>query len=306
MSDSESKSEEIINPLKKRKLSETNIFNNKDYKKIFVKLDEKLDEKVLDEKVLDEKIEQVLLVQEQSPGIVEELILEKLPVIEQVNDKSENNIKCDLLNDDDGYYIPYITQLYKNISPKQNFVPDDGSEKPERGLVNKISVNDIYTIVKHWEDNDKAYEQLEYGSRVLLEPLGLKSFYNNKSVLWRDNLVPSKTHGHTQSTITVSLLNKLENNYWADEIKRKKENKQSTQIKVQRHLIVWRHLNKGALIPKDFHISHCDHEDNVLNLIAESREWNESRKICKLKKLYKKTDANGVILCPHRFYHPCT
>ena len=49
--------------------------------------------------------------------------------------------------------------------------------------------------------------------------------------------------------------------------------------KVLVHHIYWRFKNDFQLIDPTLHISHCDAESEVLHLVAESRDLNESRKI---------------------------
>jgi len=90
----------------------------------------------------------------------------------------------------------------------------------------------------------------------------------------------------------------LDIDYWG--------NNDINQFKVLRHLVVWRYLNDYVLIPDGLQISHCDHDTTILNLVAESRDLNESRKYCHKYKWYMKTDSNTTILCPHRSYHPCS
>jgi hypothetical protein len=77
------------------------------------------------------------------------------------------------------------------------------------------------------------------------------------------------------------------------------------------HLIVWRYQNKGQLIDSNLHISHCDADHSLLNLVQESPQMNESRKYCHLFGWYSKhrpeeqKNGKGILVCPH-YWHPCT
>jgi hypothetical protein len=79
----------------------------------------------------------------------------------------------------------------------------------------------------------------------------------------------------------------------------KKQNKQLV------HLLYYRKFNKGAPIPTDLHISHLDADQQVLNLTAESRDVNESRKYCHLFGWYKTLPGEDRPRCPH-WEDPCT
>ncbi len=71
------------------------------------------------------------------------------------------------------------------------------------------------------------------------------------------------------------------------------------------HLIWWRYENRGALINSDLTISHCDANHQLLHLVQESRDANESRKYCHLFKWYKTKEGEDKPRCPH-WEHPCT
>jgi len=71
------------------------------------------------------------------------------------------------------------------------------------------------------------------------------------------------------------------------------------------HLIWYRYVNEGAMIPDDQHISHLDADQQVLHLTAETRELNESRKYCHLFGWYKNLPGEDRPRCPH-WENPCT
>lgn len=71
------------------------------------------------------------------------------------------------------------------------------------------------------------------------------------------------------------------------------------------HLIYWRYVNNGAIIDPELHISHLDADQQMLNLIQETREMNESRKYCHLLGWYKKKPNESRRRCPH-WENPCT
>lgn len=71
------------------------------------------------------------------------------------------------------------------------------------------------------------------------------------------------------------------------------------------HLIYWRFLNNGASIDPELHISHLDADQQVLRLIQESRDMNESRKYCHLFGWYKLRPGESRPRCPH-WETPCT
>jgi hypothetical protein len=188
--------------------------------------------------------------------------------------------------DNDDYYIPKYSVLYKTISPIQNWFPSDT-------LVNIFPKNDLITIIKYWEEKDDTFNRVRAAKRpnYALNPI------SEITCLFKDELVPTKKYGHPQVTIPRKLKEKLDLNYWDNDI---------DQFKVLRHLVVWRYLNDYALIPDKLQISHCDHDPMILNLVAESRDLNESRKYCHKYKWYMETDSSNTILCPHRSYHPCS
>jgi len=78
-----------------------------------------------------------------------------------------------------------------------------------------------------------------------------------------------------------------------------------TQVKALVHLIYWRYSNGNAMIPMDLDISHCDVDHKVLNLTAESRVMNESRKACHSLGWHRPLPSEATARCPHR-EHPCT
>jgi hypothetical protein len=75
--------------------------------------------------------------------------------------------------------------------------------------------------------------------------------------------------------------------------------------KILVHHIYWRYKNAFQLIDTTLHISHRDAEAEVLHLIAESRELNESRKYCHMFKWYKTRVGEQRPRCPH-WEHPCS
>lgn len=77
------------------------------------------------------------------------------------------------------------------------------------------------------------------------------------------------------------------------------------QEKALVHLIYWRFTNGYKLIPTDLEISHCDADNSVLNLTAESKAMNESRKACHFFGWYKPMEGESRPRCPHREC-PCT
>lgn len=185
------------------------------------------------------------------------------------------------------YYIPKRSILYKSTSPIQEWAP-------KYTLANEFTGNDIKTLVDYWLENDKnnfrripSYKRPDYS-------LSITSF---ETCLFEDTLVPTKENGHPQTTIPRKLVEYFERDYWDDN---------KSQLKISRHLIIWRYLNNFEPIPEGLEISHCDHDHRILNLVAESHELNESRKACHLFGWYEKKDSNGVILCPHRSYHACS
>jgi len=76
-------------------------------------------------------------------------------------------------------------------------------------------------------------------------------------------------------------------------------------FKVLIHHIYWRMMNDYALIPADLHISHRDAEPEVMNLIAETVDMNESRKYCHKFGWYKVLPGADRPRCPH-WEAPCT
>ena len=158
---------------------------------------------------------------------------------------------------------------------------------------NFFSDSDIDVLIGYWLGNDPKFNHCPYALRPEFGVMGRDSGY-----LFKDDLEPTKEGGHPQATIPIALRGVLDFDIW--------EHTGKAQPKVLRHLIVWRYMNVGAYIPKDLDISHCDHDHTILNLVAESRELNESRKSCHLFGWYRKTDANGQILCPHRYFKKCT
>lgn len=71
------------------------------------------------------------------------------------------------------------------------------------------------------------------------------------------------------------------------------------------HLIFWRFQNDFKQIPEKEHISHVDAEPEVLHLVSESPQMNESRKYCHLFKWYKTLPGEPRPRCPH-WECPCT
>lgn len=80
-----------------------------------------------------------------------------------------------------------------------------------------------------------------------------------------------------------------------------------TSTKVLVHHLYWRYQNDFALVPSDprIHISHLDAEPEVMNLVAESRDMNESRKYCHKFKWYLQLPGEDRLRCPH-WENPCT
>lgn len=74
--------------------------------------------------------------------------------------------------------------------------------------------------------------------------------------------------------------------------------------KVLVHHIYWRYKNEYKSLPKDLPISHLDAEPEVLNLLAESVQMNESRKYCHLFGWYKAQPDEDRPRCPH-WENPC-
>jgi len=70
------------------------------------------------------------------------------------------------------------------------------------------------------------------------------------------------------------------------------------------HLIYWRYDNDGEQISADLNISHCDADHTILNLVQETRDYNESRKYCHLFGWYKAKSGEDRPRCPHWEY-PC-
>ena len=75
--------------------------------------------------------------------------------------------------------------------------------------------------------------------------------------------------------------------------------------KVLVHHIWWRYENSFAPIPDGLDISHLDADHQVLRLVAESRDVNESRKYCHLFKWYKPLPGEPRPRCPH-WNNPCS
>jgi hypothetical protein len=167
------------------------------------------------------------------------------------------------------YFIPGISAVQKWES--------------RNGMVNELSYRDVKTVVEHWILNDSRFNYVSLEDRPDLPP---HDSIDGVARYFKDDLVPTKKDGHPQATIPRKLYKNLD--AWEGSEK-------SGQIKVLRHLVVWRYMFKGALLPKNLDISHCDHDHTILNLVAESRDLNESRKYC---HLFRWT-------CPHE-YHKCT
>lgn len=199
-----------------------------------------------------------------------------------------NNIDQNYFNISQKYYVPFTSRMYDYAvaSPVQEWAPRNTP-------ANKFSDDDLDVLINYWLDNDANFNYVPYALRPAFGVINRHDGY-----LFKDDLEPTKEGGHPQSTIPMALQGDLHYNIWEDMNVR--------QPKVLRHLIVWRYMNGSAYIPDELDISHCDHDNTILNLIAESRELNESRKSCHLFGWYKKTDANGQLLCPHRYYKKCT
>lgn len=189
-------------------------------------------------------------------------------------------------NNSTQFYIPYVNKYYKIQSPITHWWP-------RSTLVNYFTKSDIELIVKDWILNDNNFNYVPYGIRPMF---GTIENYN--TCLFKDDLEPTKVNGHPQATISKNLKSLLEFDPW--------KGTEKDQVKVLRHLVVWRYMNNGAQIPQELEISHCDHDPTILNLIAESKDLNESRKSCHKFGWYKNNDSKDVLLCPHRYYHPCT
>jgi hypothetical protein len=189
-------------------------------------------------------------------------------------------------NNSNQFYIPYVNKYYKIQSPITHWWP-------RSTMVNYFTKSDIELIVKDWIENDNNFTYVSYGLRPMFGTMGV---YN--TCLFKDDLEPTKVNGHPQATIKRNLQPMLEFDPW--------EGTGQDQVKVLRHLVVWRYMNNGVQIPQELEISHCDHDPTILNLIAESKDLNESRKSCHKFGWYKNNDSNNVLLCPHRYYHPCT
>ena len=182
------------------------------------------------------------------------------------------------------YYIPYKNKYYKVESTNV-----DHGEEYRDTLVNYFNADDIETIVYDWIGNDKKFKWID-----TIENDGKLCTFK----YLKDDLEPTKEYGHPQATIRKELRRYLSFDPWTE--------LNQDQVKVLRHLVVWRFYNQGAYIPKDLDISHCDVNSSILNLVAESKTLNESRKYCHKLGWHTMLDSNGEILCPHRYYHPCT
>ena len=191
-----------------------------------------------------------------------------------------------LLDPSNLYYIPKRSFLYKSTSPIQIW-------SPKFILANEFTKNDIKVLVDYWVENDGTFRKVP----SYLRPDYSFNPISYESCLFHDSLVPTKNAGHPQATIPRKLADLFERDYWPDDEK---------QLKISRHLIVWRYLNDYEAIPDGLEISHCDHDNTILNLVAESHELNESRKACHIFGWYKKRDSKGELLCPHRNYHVCS
>lgn len=189
-------------------------------------------------------------------------------------------------NNSNQFYIPNVNRYYKIKSPISHWWT-------RSTLVNYFTKSDIELIVEDWINNDKNFNYVPYGLRPMFGTMGV---YN--TCLFKDDLEPTKVNGHPQATISRNLQSLLDFDPW--------KGTEKDQVKVLRHLVVWRYMNNGAQIPQELEISHCDHDPTILNLIAESKDLNESRKSCHKFGWYKNNDSNNVLLCPHRYYHPCT
>lgn len=78
-----------------------------------------------------------------------------------------------------------------------------------------------------------------------------------------------------------------------------------SQEKALVHLIYWRYTNGYKLIPEDLEISHRDADHTVLNLTAEVKPMNESRKYCHQFGYWKAFMGESRARCPHKEC-PCT
>jgi hypothetical protein len=131
--------------------------------------------------------------------------------------------------------------------------------------VNRFSAEDLNIIVADWHHN------------------------SSKTIVLRNNFVycdlapNKKSGGHPQATISKrvrgSLSVKSSNEQWKELV----------------HLVYWRYLFEGALIPEGLEISHTStNQSNLSALIAESHRLNETRKGCHHYRWE----------CPHTYY-PC-
>jgi hypothetical protein len=171
---------------------------------------------------------------------------------------------------------PDLQYFINGVSPIQNWVPCTDR------VANQLSANDVNIIVAEWiQMNDLL--PVFGGMNPALPPNCLVETAGNLTVA-----------GHFQATIPAAVRPLL-SIQWPQ-----------AQVKMLRHNVVWRWQNGGALIPEGLHISHCHANKHVLNLVAESPRLNESRKGCHEFGWNQATDANGVLLCPHRSYKRCT
>lgn len=123
-------------------------------------------------------------------------------------------------------------------------------------------------------------------------------------LFWACNLAPTGKDKNRQGTISRELIGELSVDGWT--LKKIGEQK---QWKESVHLVWWRWENGGALIPAELEISHADADNRVLRVVAESHEFNESRKWCHYFGRYKTNvmiqGSRRVCDCYHHHFR-CT
>lgn len=104
---------------------------------------------------------------------------------------------------------------------------------------------------------------------------------------------------------TLATTKDMKGNAKHAQVDVKKVTNSKTTRKELVHLIWWRYTNDFKPLPAGEHISHLDKDQQVLNLLSESPEINESRKHCHANGWWRVDPMRGVPRCPH-WENPCT
>lgn len=142
---------------------------------------------------------------------------------------------------------------------------------------------------KKQKRGEKINQMTQSEIKAVVESL-LKRKYiyqDKKTLLWVCTMVPNKNEGYAQTDVTGACKN-------------------GSQVtgKVLVHHLWFRYQNGFAKIKDNMEISHLNKSANILNVIEESWEMNQSRKYCHLFGWYKAFPNEENPRCPHK-ENPC-